>query len=272
MNCHAKIQSNNATSPHACHARVLYRALAAGSLACALLACAPAPELQTSPSAPSVDTYRVEADAGTALALAQANARRLDTLTLRLDSLRLSLGHTDSALAALPLARSEETANELTLLREDLRFLRSFLENQGKVPLIQPPRQQPPTELPPAPAEYSQGMTAFDKGSYQAALSSFEKVPALYPENAWTDDAWYWAGESYLRSGDFARALAAFSKVFTYVHSDKHDDAQYQTGICYLRLGDRERATAELRKVEVLYPQSARVPLAKAELAKLQSH
>ena len=90
--------------------------------------------------------------------------------------------------------------------------------------------------------------------------------------NAWTDDAWYWAGESYMRSGDFARALGAFSKVFTYVSSDKHDDAQYQTGICYLRLGDRERATAELRKVEVLYPQSARVPLAKAELAKLQSH
>jgi len=262
MNCTAKIQCRTATP---------WLPLFAGTLVFALCSCAPAPEVTTAPP-PAVDLFKLEADVGQALSMSTAANQRLDTLVRRLDSLEQRLRQTDSVIAALPLARNEENINQVTLLREDVNFLRSYLENQHRVPLINPPKKQVPTEaLAPAPAEYTQAMTAFDQGRHADAVELFEKVPALYPENTWNDDAWYWSAESSLRAGDFARALAAFQKVLTFTVSDKHDDAQYGIGVCYLRLGDRDRAIAELRKVQVHYPQSDRVPQAQSELNKLQS-
>jgi TolA-binding protein len=262
MNCEAKIQCKNIASHPL--------GLLAVCFALLLAACAPAPEPKTDP-APAVDLYKLEADAGQALGLALANSKRLDTLQQRLDSLTERLARTDSTLAALPLARTEETINQLTLLREDVQFLRDYLEGQQKVPLINPVKKLPASTLSPAPTEYTQGLAAYDQKRDTDATALFEKVPALYPNSNWSDDAWYWAGESSLRSGDFSRALAAFQKVLTYANSDKHDDAQYAIGQCYMRLGDRDRAVAELRKVEVLYPESDRIPQAQAELTKLQS-
>lgn len=232
--------------------------------------CAPTPEPVVAP-APAVDLYQLEADAGQALSLAQHNALRLDSLQRRLDSLKKQLLRTDSALAALPLSRMEENLGQVALLREDVQFLRQYLENQYKVPLINPPKKTAPTALVPAPTEYTQAMAFLDQSNYQQAIPLFESVPALYPKNEWSDDAWYWAGESTRLLGDYARAIAAYQKVLTYPTSDKHDDSQYGIAQCFLQLGDRERAAAEFRKVEVHYPQSDRIPQARTELKKLQS-
>lgn len=261
MNCVDKIQ---------CTPFTRLRLLVSLSAVILLAACSPAPAPVTE-AAPAVDLYKLEAEASQALGLAQINGKRIDTLSLRLDTLSLRLSRTDSAIAALPYARTEEALDQLAMVREDVQFLRAYLENQRKVPAIVPAKKLPPEVASPAPAAYTKAMSLYDTGDYLTAAGLFESVPSQKDSSSWNDDAWYWAGESALRLGDFSRAIAAFQKVLTYNPSDKLDDAQFGIGLCYVKLGDRDRAIAELRKVAVHYPDSDRVAQANAELEKLQS-
>lgn len=244
---------------------------------CALLAltsCAPnQPARNRDAMLPEVDVLQLKENGDVALKLAHQNRASIDDLNVRVAELERIVGQLNTTIQALPLAQMEEMQNQLTMLREELVQLRQAVAYRGAmVPTFNPNlRKKVPEVTAPQPDEYRQGWAAFQNKSYTEAISAFDRMAVKYPENPWTDDAWYWIGESYLALGDYNRAIAGFQKVFTFINTDKTDDAQYMIAFCFVKMGDRQRAAVEYKKVEVLFPDSEYVTKARAELQKLQS-
>ncbi|MCL2283633.1 MAG: tetratricopeptide repeat protein [Fibromonadales bacterium] len=231
-----------------------------------LISCAP-----KEPAIPSgVDMFKVEITANEAMDLAKRDSAQMADLSLQLQALSKRIELLDSFAASLPFAATNENQMQIALLREEVLFLRRFMENQDKVPLINPSREQLPKTPSYLPPEYEQAQYYFTQKEYQAAAKKFEEFVVKYPQNDWVDDAWYWTGESQMALGNYALAVSAFEKVFFYAQSAKQADAQYQIGICLLRMGNAENAKNALRKVLEFYPRSHRALQAQAELNKLK--
>ena len=236
--------------------------IAAGFLA----ACAP-----NQKSIPAgVDIYKVESTANEALKLATSDSLKIISISRYLEYMSKRIDLLDSLSLAAPLAMTNENQLQLALLREEVIFLRKFLENQNKVPLINPSREQAPSAPSPLPPEYEHAQYLYSQKKYSDAAKSFEKVTVLYPKSDWADAAWYWAGESQMALGNYAQAISAFEKVFFYAESIKQPDAQFQIGMCLLKMGSKDLAKAALRKVQEFYPKSPRALQAQSELSKIK--
>jgi len=221
-------------------------------------------------SKPEVDVVKVEATANNALRLANADSVWISAIGVHLDFLSKRIDILDSLSIMQPFATATENQLQMALLREEVAFLRRFLENQSHVPIVNPSRQQAPKTPGPLPSEYEQAQYLFTQKQYEAAAKQFESVTVLYPKSDWTDDAWYWAGESQMALGNYAQAISAFEKVFFYPESIKQADAQFQIGMCLLRIGDKEHARTAFRKVQEFYSKSPRALQAQSELKKMQ--
>ena len=219
---------------------------------------------------PSVNMVAVEATANEALNLAKADSAQIVALWEHLEFLAKRLDLLDSLSTSLPLAATSENQLQVALLREEVIFLRKFMEGQDKVPLINPTRENLPQAAGYLPPEYEQAQFLFTQKNYKEAARKFEEFTVKYPQSDWTDDAWYWAGESQMALGNYALAISAFEKVFFYAASIKQADAQFQIGICLLKMGNVEHAKNALRKVQESYPRSPRALQAKTELNKLK--
>jgi tol-pal system protein YbgF len=217
-----------------------------------------------------VDMFKVEATANEALNLAKEDSAKITYISLNLDFLSRRIDLLDSISSASPLAMTSENQLQLALLREEVIFLRKFLENQNQVPLINPSREQAPKAPGPLPAEYEHAQYLYTQKNYSEAAKNFEKVTILYPRSTWADAAWYWVGESQMALGNYAQAISAFEKVFFYAESIKQADAQFQIGICLLRMGSKDLAKTALRKVQEFYPKSPRALQAQSELNKIK--
>jgi TolA-binding protein len=214
--------------------------------------------------------FKVEATANQALNLAKADSAQIAAMSLNLEFISMRIDLLDSISAALPIAVTGENMLQIALLKEEVAFMRRFLENQDKVPLVNPTRKQPPEAAGPLPAEYEKALYLFSEKKYDEAAKQFEKVTVLYPKSDWADDAWYWAGESQMALGNYGLAISDFEKVFFYAESVKQADARFQVGICLLRMGSRELAKEAFYKVRELHPRSPRALQAQSELNKLK--
>jgi len=217
-----------------------------------------------------VDIYKVESTANEALKLATSDSLKIISISRYLEYMSKRIDLLDSLSLTTPLAMTNENQLQLALLREEVIFLRKFLENQNQVPLINPSREQAPTGSSPLPPEYEQAQYLFSQKKYSDAAKSFEKVTVLYPRSDWADAAWYWSGESQMALGNYAQAISAFEKVFFYPESIKQPDAQFQIGMCLLKMGSKDLAKAALRKVQEFYPKSPRALQAQSELNKIK--
>jgi len=230
------------------------------------VACAPSEK-----SVPaSVDIYKVEATANEALSLAKSDSSKIVSISRYLEYVSKRIDILDSLSLTTPMAMTNENQLQLALLREEVIFLRKFLENQNQVPLINPSREQAPSAPSPLPPEYEQAQYQFSQKKYSDAAKGFEKVTVLYPRGNWSDAAWYWAGESQMALGNYAQAISAYEKVFFYPESIKQPDAQFQIGMCLLKMGNLDLAKAALRKVQEFYPKSPRALQAQSELNKIK--
>jgi len=212
----------------------------------------------------------VEATANEALSLAKADSAQVAALWEHLEFMARRLDLLDSLSSALPLAATGENQLQLALLREEVIFLRKFMEGQDKVPLMNPTRENLPQAAGYLPPEYEQAQYLFTQKNYKDAAKKFEEFTVKYPKSDWTDDAWYWIGESQMALGNYALAIAAYEKVFFYAESLKQADAQFQIGMCLLKMGNVEHAKNALRKVQESYPRSPRALQAQTELKKLK--
>ncbi len=61
--------------------------------------------------------------------------------------------------------------------------------------------------LNPAAPLYEEGMDAYNSGDYQRAITAFSDVVRYYPNNGMADEATYMLAQSYEKSGDYLDAL-----------------------------------------------------------------
>jgi len=61
--------------------------------------------------------------------------------------------------------------------------------------------------LNPAAPLYNEGMDAYNSGDYQRAITAFSDVVRYYPNNGMADEAIYMLAQSYEKTGDYLDAL-----------------------------------------------------------------
>ena len=125
---------------------------------------------------------------------------------------------------------------------------------------------------PSAPAPAEAGAPAADpageEAAYQAALDvlindfeadrsarMFQAFIRDYPDSGLVPNAWYWLGESYYVTQNYALAVEAFQTLLAeYAGSRKEADALLKLGYCQLALGQRAAGEASLREVPARFP------------------
>ncbi|MFQ5345623.1 MAG: tol-pal system YbgF family protein [Mariprofundus sp.] len=78
---------------------------------------------------------------------------------------------------------------------------------------------------------YTAAYLALKSGRYDEAANAFNKQLDMYPDGEYSDQAWYWLGETRLAQHDQFRALNAYKYVADhYPDSVKHADALLKLG------------------------------------------
>ncbi|MDB5103588.1 MAG: ybgF [Fibrobacteres bacterium] len=269
-----------------------------------LSACAAAPKHRSGdPSLPEIDVLQLKENSDEALKLSQENKLALQSLETKVRELETRISSLGDELANLPLSRIEELTQQMSLMTEQLRNLEDRLARTPSAP----PKMATfsPTALDSSESKAAKGDTvkaaaaakavkaaksaarkppasdaeaqlykkAFDLyygRDYPKAIAKFEELLGKFPASTYADNCHYWIGECNFAQGNFAKAITAFRKVFTFPETEKADDAQLKLGYCYLRLGEKRQAAEEFKKVVSLYPDSEYTERAKEELAKLE--
>jgi tol-pal system protein YbgF len=286
--------------------RIPLKFLAAGVAAVRLSGCAPAPKrLAGDPSLPEIDVLQLKENSDEALKLSQENKLALQSLETKVRELESRISSLGDELANLPVAKLDELTQQMALMTEQLRLMEERLSRapvqaaEKKMPTFSPTGldtaagKKPPTEAKkedpakpaPKPAKpaakkipateveaqmYKKAFDLYYGRDYGKAVDRFDELLAKFPLGAYADNCHYWIGECQFAQGNFAKAVTAFRKVFTFPETEKADDAQLKLGYCYLRLGDKRQAAEEFKKVVSLYPDSEYTERAKEELAKLE--
>lgn len=275
-----------------------------------MAACASAPKLQTGdPSLPEIDVLQLKENSDEALKLAQENKLDLQSLETKVRELENRISSLGDELGNLPVAKLDELTQQMTLMTEQLRNLEDRLARTPSAPAKKelatfsptaidttskkeaptaskkdstakagsnakiPAGKAAPRKAPASDVEAQLYKKAFDLyygRDYAQAILKFEELLQKFPASTYADNCFYWIGECQFAIGNFAKAITAFRKVFTYPETEKADDAQLKLGYSYLRLGDRKQAAAEFKKVVSFYPDSEYTERAKEELAKLE--
>jgi len=131
-----------------------------------------------------------------------------------------------------------------------------------------------PMDLP-ASGEQDAYQEAFDElmeGRYGPAIQRFEAFIDGHPDSAFLPNAWYWLGEARYASGDYADALADFTRLREeFPDSDKSGDALLKIGFSHYELGNVDEARAALETVRSDYSGTALERLAEERLARIDA-
>lgn len=148
-------------------------------------------------------------------------------------------------------------------------------------PAAEPPVTVPPP-VAPAPAatpantaeqqaEYEKALAILREGRYVEAATAFNRFLEKYPGSAYSDNAYYWLGETYYVTRDFDRSLAAFKQlVGAYPMSPKVPGARLKIGYIHYEQKDWAAARQELGSLVTGYPGSTEARLADDRLQRMK--
>jgi len=117
---------------------------------------------------------------------------------------------------------------------------------------------------------YTAAYLALKSGRFEEASQAFNKQLDLYPTGQYSDQAWYWLGETRLAQGDNSKALNAFKYVADhYNRSVKHAAALLKLG--QLTQHDKQYANARsyYQRLIQKHPDSNLAEQARAALSSL---
>ncbi len=81
---------------------------------------------------------------------------------------------------------------------------------------------------------YTAAYLALNSGRYDEAIEKFRSLLKSYPKGQYSDQAYYWLGESYLAMNNTGRAIGNFEwLVGHYPQSSKHAVAMLKLGLAY---------------------------------------
>ena len=221
---------------------------------------------------PEIDVLQMKENTDAALRLSQQSKMDIDAIHTRLSELERMTIDLNNSVLSLPLARMEELENKITLLTEEIGTLKKVIATSGKIKTFNTSGkivQSKKHLLEPPPSIYKKATQYFHSKEYIPAIALFQKVADDAPQGNYADDCYFWIGESHYNLGDYAKAITAYQKVFSYIDTEKGDNAQYKLGQSFLKLGDKKQAINEFKKLIVLYPDSDYVKKSRLELQKL---
>lgn len=129
---------------------------------------------------------------------------------------------------------------------------------------------RPPTTAGGAADEETAYLKAFDAlkaGKYDSAITGFRAMLEKWPQGNFSDNAWYWMGESYYVKQQYRASLDAFNAmVERFPASPKVPDALFKAGLSQWSLKDTDAAKTAWRRVVKDYPNSNAAGLARQRL------
>lgn len=104
---------------------------------------------------------------------------------------------------------------------------------------------------------YTAAYLAFKSGRYDEAIQKFRDLLKSYPNGAYSDQAYYWLGESYLTKKDLVRAVGNLEwLVAHYPGSSRHAAAMLSLGIAYRAQKRIDDARDILHRLTVVHSES----------------
>ncbi|MDQ6989094.1 MAG: tol-pal system protein YbgF [Mariprofundaceae bacterium] len=104
---------------------------------------------------------------------------------------------------------------------------------------------------------YTAAYLALKSGRYEEASAGFTAVIRSHPEGEYTDQAYYWLGESYVAQRQFQDAIKAFSAVINkFPQGAKHAAGLLKLATTYQSLNQLTDARAALSRVIQEHPDS----------------
>lgn len=143
-----------------------------------------------------------------------------------------------------------------------------------RVDSASPPQSVPTTPTAPAvssPAETQAYQTAYNslikQGDAVTASRLFQDFLQNYPNSSLAPNAWYWLGESYYITNNYALALKSFSILNQqYPDSNKAPDAYLKTAYCHIEMKNTAQGKKELEQLIARYPNSPVADMARGRL------
>jgi TolA-binding protein len=102
---------------------------------------------------------------------------------------------------------------------------------------------------------YAAALQSFKSAEYDEARAQFQALlqsPDLRP--SFSDNCYFWMGESYYAQKSWLDAATCFFKVLEYPRSNKEEDARMKIALCWFNLGDRARACTESQSLLTQFP------------------
>jgi len=138
-------------------------------------------------------------------------------------------------------------------------------------PPVAPPPAAAPVNTAEQQAEYEKALAILREGRYVEAATAFNQFLEKYPGSNYSDNAYYWLGETYYVTRDFDRSLAAFKQLAgAYPLSPKLPGARLKIGYIYYEKQDWAAARQELSSLVTGYPGSTEARLADDRLQRMK--
>jgi len=177
-----------------------------------------------------------------------ASIRQLQTSTTHL-----------KAVAAKSKKSSQITKRKL------VRKLDKIAKSISK-PVAPPPTQRGEEEK----NHYTAAYLALKSGRYEEATQGFRNLLKKFPKGKYTDQAWYWLGESYYAQHSLKQAIHAFEAVaMHYPKSAKHAAALLKLGLAYQDTSRPKNSKNMLQQLVRKHPDSAAAEEARRQLRAL---
>jgi len=114
---------------------------------------------------------------------------------------------------------------------------------------------------------YTAAYLALKSGRYEEATQGFRDLLKTFPKGQYTDQAWYWLGESYYAQHKLKQAITAFETVAKhYSKSAKHAAALLKLGLAYQDASRPKNARSMLQQLIREHPDSAAAEQARRQL------
>jgi len=180
-----------------------------------------------------------------------------------LQALAASTRHLRKALAARPGTRRPPSSTSKPVLITKLDRIESSIDKSMQAPA------QPAAES--EENRYTEAYLALKSGRYEEAAAGFMQLTSKYPQGEYTDQAWYWLGESYYAQHKLKKAIHPLKKVIAdFPKSGKHAAALLKLGRVYQELKRPGDAKAVFQRLTREHPDSTAAEHARIELYKLE--
>lgn len=181
-------------------------------------------------------------------------------------------------------ASIEQLQNELEQARQ--RNREQYIDLESRVNTLEQPaggakpapatapvkplaKAAPPT--PPAAGEAAAYQAAYNslikQGDAVAASRQFQDFLQSHPDSKLAPNAWYWLGESYYITQNYALALKSFDILNQrFPDSGKAPDALLKTAYCHIELKEVDKGKKELEQLIAKYPSHPVAEMARGRL------